>query len=124
MREHDEPDLAQVIELGTERFRVDRASVHDVPALVALLADYPIGRARETVDLDAYVAAFRAIDDDPNQFLAAVRDRDGVVVGTMQLTLIPGLSRGAKHPDPDRGGSGCGDSPGRWPRGRDVRVGA
>ena len=95
MREHDEPDLAQVIELGTERFRVDRARVQDVPALVALLADDPIGRARETVDLDAYVAAFRAIDDDPNQFLAAVRDRDGVVVGTMQLTLIPGLSRGA-----------------------------
>jgi GNAT superfamily N-acetyltransferase len=95
MREHDEPDLGPVIELGTERFTVGRASRSDVPALVALLTDDPIGRARETGDLEAYDAAFRAIDDDPNQFLAAVRDRDGVVVGTMQLTLIPGLSRGA-----------------------------
>ena len=84
-----------MIELGSEQCSGYRAGLEDAPALVALLADDPLGRVRETEDMESYVGAFRAIDDDPNQFLAAVRDRDGVVVGTMQLTLIPGLSRSA-----------------------------
>ena len=66
----------------------------DVPAIVALLADDPIAAGRETVDesLDAaYWRAFDAIDADPrNALLVCVVS--GVVVGTMQLTFIPGLS--------------------------------
>jgi GNAT superfamily N-acetyltransferase len=84
-----------VLALGDQRFTVERARGQDVPVLVSLLADDALGAARETSDLTAYQAAFHAIDQDPNQFLAAVRDTEGVVVGTMQLTLIPGLSRGA-----------------------------
>jgi GNAT superfamily N-acetyltransferase len=76
-------------------YAVDRARPEDVPALVALLADDPLGAGRESGDLAVYERAFDAIDRDPHQFLAAVRDRDQHVVGTMQLTLIPGLSRGA-----------------------------
>jgi hypothetical protein len=42
----------------------------------------------------AYETAFAAIDGDPAQTLVAVEDAAGDVVGTMQLTLIPGLARG------------------------------
>jgi GNAT superfamily N-acetyltransferase len=83
------------IALGGRRFTVDRAQRGDLARLVALLADDPLGVGRETDDLKVYEHAFDAIDADPHQFLAAVRDPDGVVVGTMQLTLIPCLSRGA-----------------------------
>jgi GNAT superfamily N-acetyltransferase len=62
--------------------------------LVALLTDDPLGAHRETTDPAVYQRAFEAIDRDPHQFLAAVRDPGGVLVGTMQLTVIPGLSRG------------------------------
>ena len=40
----------------------------------------------------AYVAAFAAIGRDPNQMLAVV-EQDGGVVGCLQLSFIPGLSR-------------------------------
>ncbi len=43
---------------------------------------------------DAYEHAFEAIDADPAQTLVAVEASGGEVVGTMQLTLIPGLARG------------------------------
>jgi GNAT superfamily N-acetyltransferase len=91
----DEDDPVDVIVLADRRFMVERARAADVPALVGLLTDDPLGADRETSDLSAYERAFVAIDQDPQQFLAAVRDPDGALVGTMQLTLIPGLSRGA-----------------------------
>lgn len=66
----------------------------DLSAIVALLADDSLGQAREAVGegVDArYQAAFDAITADPNQFLA-VAERDGRVVGCLQLSFIPGLS--------------------------------
>jgi GNAT superfamily N-acetyltransferase len=73
-----------------------RAVADDLEAIVALLADDPLGRERETVEpagLDPrYRGAFAAIERDPNQLLA-VADRDGHVVGVLQLTFIPGLTR-------------------------------
>lgn len=63
----------------------------DVPAIVALLADDVLGATRERLDDGAYLRAFEAIDADPRNELI-VADRDGEVVGTMQLTFIPGLS--------------------------------
>ncbi|MBR8744104.1 GNAT family N-acetyltransferase [Nocardiopsis sp. MG754419] len=74
---------------------IERARVEDVPAIVALLADDPLGAGRETPDdLDPYLRAFAVIDADPHQYLAVAR-RDGRVVGTLQLPLLPGLSRTA-----------------------------
>jgi GNAT superfamily N-acetyltransferase len=67
----------------------------DVPAIVALLADDPIGAGRETLteDVDAaYWRAFDAIDADPRNTLV-VADLDGEVVATMQLTFVPSLTR-------------------------------
>ena len=72
-----------------------RARSSDLSAIVALLADDPIGRRREDTTVPpvaAYVTAFAAIEADPNQLLA-VATEDDQVVGTLQITFIPGLSR-------------------------------
>ena len=68
-----------------------RATAQDVPALVALLADDVLGAQREQPGDPAYLRAFEAIAADPHQWLV-VAERDGAVVGTLQLTVIPGLS--------------------------------
>ncbi|MEV5337314.1 GNAT family N-acetyltransferase [Streptomyces sp. NPDC052676] len=71
-----------------------RAAVaDDVPAIVAMLADDPLGSQRESPeDLAPYLTALQRLADDPNQHLV-VAVREGRVVGTLQLTIIPGLSR-------------------------------
>ena len=69
-----------------------RATAADLPALVRLLADDQLGTARDGGDLTPYRRAFAAIDTDPAQLLV-VAEADGAVVGTLQLTIIPGLAR-------------------------------
>jgi GNAT superfamily N-acetyltransferase len=72
---------------------IRRATLDDVPAIVAMLADDSLGATRESPgDLTSYQRAFAAIDADPNQLLI-VADRNDEVIGTLQLTIIPGLSR-------------------------------
>jgi ribosomal protein S18 acetylase RimI-like enzyme len=72
---------------------IRRATATDVPGIVSMLVDDEIGARRENPDdLAPYQAAFTAIDADPNQVLV-VADRNGELVGTLQLTIIPGLSR-------------------------------
>lgn len=82
------------LRLGDRTYRVQRAARGDVPALVALLSDDEISRPREIADLSRYEEAYDAVARDPAQFLAVVRDEEDRIVGTMQLTVIPGLSRG------------------------------
>ncbi|MEV4739332.1 GNAT family N-acetyltransferase [Streptomyces sp. NPDC049555] len=73
---------------------IRRATADDIPAVVALLADDPLGAARESPDdLTPYRAAFARLAGDPNQHLVVAVREDGRVVGTLQLTVIPGLSR-------------------------------
>ncbi|MET9576172.1 GNAT family N-acetyltransferase [Streptomyces massasporeus] len=71
-----------------------RAAVDDdVPAIVEMLADDPLGAQRESPDdLAPYLSALERLSADPNQRLV-VAVREGRVVGTLQLTIIPGLSR-------------------------------
>ncbi|MEU2287382.1 GNAT family N-acetyltransferase [Streptomyces sp. NPDC013178] len=71
-----------------------RAAVtEDIPAIVGMLADDPLGAQRESPDdLTPYLTALERLSADPNQRLV-VAVRDGRVVGTLQLTIIPGLSR-------------------------------
>lgn len=72
---------------------IRRATIDDVPAIVGLLMDDAIGATRESADdLTPYKDAFAVIDADHHEFLA-VADRDGEIVGTFQLSLLPGLSR-------------------------------
>lgn len=80
--------------VSEHEFRLERADATDVPALVALLADDQLGATRESRDQAPYLAAFEEIDADPRHLLVAVRDEAGEIVATMQLTLLPGLSRG------------------------------
>ena len=67
----------------------------DLPALVRLLADDPLGQSRERATNPlpaAYEDAFAAIDADPNNELVVVEESGGNLVATMQLTFIPCLS--------------------------------
>lgn len=93
-----------------------RATADDIPAIVSMLADDPLGARRESPGEPAlYRPAFDRIDADPNQHLM-VAQRDGRTVGTLQLTIIPGLSRRgstralveAVRIHPDARGSGLG----------------
>ncbi|WP_406304064.1 GNAT family N-acetyltransferase [Streptomyces sp. NBC_00885] len=69
------------------------AVLDDIPAIVAMLADDPLGAQRESPDdLAPYTAAFERLSQDPNQ-IQAVAVRADQVVGTLQLTIIPGLAR-------------------------------
>ncbi|MEU2248280.1 GNAT family N-acetyltransferase [Streptomyces sp. NPDC019224] len=75
---------------------IRRATADDLAEIVALLADDPLGARRESPDnLVPYRTALGRLADDPNQhMMVAVRAER--VVGTLQLSVIPGLShRGA-----------------------------
>lgn len=76
----------------TEDVIIRPARSDDVPALVALLVDDPLGAQREsTANLAPYYAAFDRIVADPNQLLVTM-ERSGEIIGTQQITFIPGLS--------------------------------
>ena len=75
-------------------FRVAVAA--DLPALLRLLVDDDLAQARGgyTAQITpAVAAAFDEIASDPSNELW-VGERDGEVIAMLQLTLIPGLSRG------------------------------
>ncbi len=66
----------------------------DLPAVVALLADDPLGAKRERFDdplPQSYRDAFAAIEADPHNELW-VAELNGQVAGVLQLTLIPYLT--------------------------------
>ncbi|MFQ6144854.1 N-acetyltransferase family protein [Streptomyces seoulensis] len=71
-----------------------RAAVaDDIPSIVGMLADDPLGARRESPDdLTPYLSALDRLRADPNQRLV-VAVREGRVIGTLQLSIIPGLSR-------------------------------
>lgn len=74
---------------------IRKAAAADVAAIVAMLADDALGAQREDASLplrDSYRSAFAAIDADPNQLLAVV-EHDGEIIGCMQISFVPGLSR-------------------------------
>ncbi|MGV1683138.1 GNAT family N-acetyltransferase [Sphingopyxis sp. NJF-3] len=68
------------------------ATIADLPAILAMLAEETIPPGREAEPDDPrYMAAYEAIEIDPNQRLIAA-ELNGRVVGTMQLSFLPGLS--------------------------------
>jgi ribosomal protein S18 acetylase RimI-like enzyme len=79
---------------------IREARREDVAAIVALLADDHLGAGREVVSdppAPAYFEAFEKVTADPRNLLAVAEDAAGKVVGTLQMTFIPGLSnRGAE----------------------------
>ena len=72
-------------------FRTARRA--DVPVIVAMITEDPVTASRPSPAVEPdYYAAFEAVDADPRNELIVV-ESDGEIVGTMQLTYIPGLSR-------------------------------
>ncbi|MEU9080639.1 GNAT family N-acetyltransferase [Kitasatospora sp. NPDC004745] len=111
---------------------IRRATEDDLPAVVAMLADDPLGATRESPDdLTPYRAALARIDGDPHQHLV-VAERAGRTVGTLQLTLVPGLSRKGStraiiegvRIHADERGSGLGTDLIRWAVDRSRDLGA
>ena len=71
------------------------ATESDLERLVQLLADDPLGRMREDTSkpVDAcYQNAMQAILDDSNNELIVV-EKESALIGMLQLTFIPYLSR-------------------------------
>ncbi|MFG3643426.1 GNAT family N-acetyltransferase [Micromonospora sp. NPDC047762] len=65
----------------------------DLPAVIALLADDVLGKARDFTEVDeAYERAFADITGDPRNALI-VAEQGGDLVGCLQITYIPGLGR-------------------------------
>jgi len=87
--------LAQ-LEAGASKVTLRTAVADDVRPIVDLIAADQLGATRDGVrdaaDLAAYQAAFRAIDADPAHILV-VAESGGDIVGTMQLSFLPGMAR-------------------------------
>ena len=67
----------------------------DVGTIVAMLADDPLGGARERIEdplPQCYFTAFEQLARDPNILLVVAEDDEGAVVGCLQLCILPGLS--------------------------------
>jgi ribosomal protein S18 acetylase RimI-like enzyme len=67
----------------------------DVGVIVAMLADDPLGSARERLEdplPPSYFQAFEALANDPHIRLVVAEDGTGAVVGCLQLCILPGLS--------------------------------
>jgi GNAT superfamily N-acetyltransferase len=76
------------------------ATIADLPDVVRMLADDFLGAQREQFEdplPESYLKAFHEIDADKNNHLI-VAERDGEVIGTLQLTFTPSISfRGGKR---------------------------
>lgn len=72
------------------------AVAEDLVRIVELLVDDQLGTSRDGVthaaDLQPYLRAFEAVDSDPAHLLLVAADGEQVV-GTMQLSFLPGLAR-------------------------------
>lgn len=69
------------------------ATEADLPAIVAMLADDHLGSQRESQDdLLPYQNALEQITSDP-RLMQVICERGGEIVGTMQVSITPGLSR-------------------------------
>lgn len=78
---------------------IREARFEDLQAIVSLLADDPLGSARESIEdplPEAYTKAFAEIEADPRQTLL-VAETDGRVVGTLQLSILPNLTYGGRR---------------------------
>ena len=79
----------------TDAVTLRRARRDDVAAIVAMLADDHLGRGRERVEDPlplSYYAAFEAIDGASHIQMIVAEDQGGVVLGCLQLCILPGLS--------------------------------
>lgn len=73
---------------------IRKANTKDLPFIVKLLANDPLGKNREHYQEplpESYRIAFSEIDGDKNNFLI-VAEEQGEIIGTLQLTFITYLT--------------------------------
>ena len=85
------------LSVGGSTVELRRATADDLAGLVALLAEDVLGATREApnhtgAELAPYRRAFDLIDADPAHLLVVAR-KGSEVAGTLQLSVLPGLSR-------------------------------
>lgn len=74
---------------------IRRARRDDVGAIVRMLADDPLGSARERIEEPlppSYFRALEALEQASHIQLVVAEDGEGAVVGCLQLCMLPGLS--------------------------------
>ena len=74
---------------------IRRTRREDVGPIVAMLADDPLGGARERIEdplPQSYYTTFETLQREPNILLVVAEDGEGAVVGCLQLCILPGLS--------------------------------
>lgn len=92
-------DLSLPVALDTRGGTVSlrRATIDDLDSLMALLSDDPISASRgdqaAASDRAAYARALEQIVADPSNDLLIASESAGEMVGTLQLTRIPGMAR-------------------------------
>jgi ribosomal protein S18 acetylase RimI-like enzyme len=83
-----------ILMTAIEPVAIRRARRDDVGIIVAMLADDPLGSARERIDQPlpaTYFRAFETLEHDPNIRLV-VAEQGGAVIGCLQLCILAGLS--------------------------------
>ena len=74
---------------------IRRARRDDLTSIVAMLADDPLGGARERIEdplPQAYFDAFERVQRDPNIQLVVAESGEGAIIGCLQLCILPGVS--------------------------------
>lgn len=98
----------RTFKMGDESIEFRKATISDLPQIVALLADDPLGVSRESTnpdDLKIYQETFQEIDQDPNHELL-IADASGIILGVAQITYLLHLTRkGARRAQGRRGPS-------------------
>lgn len=87
--------MGQEMTLNMRDVLVRKMQKADLPRILQLLSDDEIGQSREMLQKtthDDYLRAFTAINADLNQYLA-VFERNDNIIGCLQISFIPGLSR-------------------------------
>jgi hypothetical protein len=84
----------KVLSMSDHPVTFRKAVVDDLPYIVDMLSNDPLGAARERFEVPlpaSYFAAFEAISSNPTNELivAVINDR---AVGVLQLTFIPNIS--------------------------------
>lgn len=72
-----------------------KATINDVQAIVAMIADDELGKTRENFQIPLpkeYYRAFENINSDDNQELIVVENNDSAIIGTLQLSFIQYLT--------------------------------
>lgn len=125
-----------ILETPTVSVLLRRATADDLSAILDLLVDDPVSVARgdslREEDRPIYERAFAAVDASPAQQLLVVTSMKGDILGTMQLTVIPGLARvgatrlqiEAVRVRTDQRGQGIGAAMIRWAIDRASELGA